>query len=118
MPIAPILLLIGQSAPDLIAIARARTAAEVRCAVVDATPGTTDVTVCGRRRADRYRAPLATRVADRRDDVVQERAALLHRTSPVQDLSPFLVGGGMVGVSAGVGFGASGTTTHVRPLAP
>lgn len=117
MPIAPILLLLGQSATDLIATAKARTAADVRC-VADAAPDAIDVTVCGRRVADRYRAPLATHVADRRDDVVQERAALLHRTNPVQDLSPFLVGGGMAGVSAGVSFGVSGSETRVRPLAP
>ena len=111
MPLALFLLL--QSEPDLIASARARTAAEQRCSVAD----TTDVAVCGRRNADRFRAPLVTHTADRHDDVTAERTALLHRTNSVQDLSPFLVESGMAGVSAGVSFGASGSETNVRPLA-
>lgn len=104
----------GMPAAELIAAAHARTTADVRCAAADAA----SVTVCGRRRADRYRVPLATHVVARRDDVAAERVALLHRTTPVQDLSPFLVGGGMAGVSMGIGAGASGGAVHVRPLAP
>lgn len=114
MPLAALLLQAAAAPADLVAAARARLAAERRCTPSDST----DVTICGRRNADRFRAPLTTRAPDRRDDVTAERAALLHRTNPVQDLSPFLVESGMAGVSAGVSFGASGSDTHVRPLAP
>ena len=104
----------------LIAGERLRTAAETRC-VVD--PDTTDITVCGLRHADRFRVPLATPVVARRDDVVAERAELLHRNTPIQDLSPFLVGGGMAGVHAGIGLGPSAGSGKVnaggiRPIAP
>lgn len=115
MPLAAMLLVQAVAAPpDLVAAADARLAVAPRCVVSD----NTDVTVCGRRSADRFRAPLVTRTPDPRDDVTAERTALLHRTNPVQDMSPFLVESGMAGVSAGMSFGASGSETRVRPLAP
>ena len=104
----------------LIATERARTAAETQC-VVD--PDSTDITVCGLRNADRFRVPFHSRALAWRDDVPGERAALIHRNSPLADLSPFLVGGGMAGVRAGIGLGPGGGSGEVdvgglRPLAP
>lgn len=98
----------------LVEAARAMTAAEQRCpAIADSS----DITVCGMRRADRFRVPFI--VHDPGDpryrSVGEEREALLHRTTPVEDKSLFLVGGGMAGVSVAVGGGA-GTT--VRKPAP
>ncbi|WP_375391307.1 hypothetical protein [uncultured Sphingomonas sp.] len=114
----PALLLLAQ-APDAAAMmAAARDAvARPRC-VYDAAA--TDVTVCGLRHADRYRVPFLTHDAGdpRYEAVAAERDRLLHRTTPLQDLSPFLVGGGMVGVRMTAG-GAAGTrVAGLRPLAP
>ncbi|CAN5488314.1 hypothetical protein BH09PSE4_BH09PSE4_12100 [soil metagenome] len=95
---------------------RERTRADVPCA---AAADTDDVTVCGRREADRYRVPFVVENGDRRHiGVPQERAMLLHRDNPVQALSPFLVESGMAGVSAGVTFGsgAGAGETHVAGL--
>jgi len=87
---------------DLLVRARTRMAAEQRC-VVD--PSVTDITVCGLRQADRFRVPLATHTADRRDMVAEGRAALVHARTPMEDMGPFLVGGGATGVRATVAFG-------------
>ncbi len=87
---------------DLLVRARTRMAAEQRC-VVD--PSLTDITVCGLRQADRFRVPLATHTADRRDMVAERRAALVHARTAMEDMGPFLVGGGATGVRATVGFG-------------
>ncbi|HEU0066060.1 MAG TPA: hypothetical protein VFQ57_02340 [Sphingomonas sp.] len=108
----PLLLLLAT--PDPLAVARQRLAAEQRC-VVD--PDSTDITVCGRRHADRFRVPLVVRDAGdpRYETVAAERARLQAPTNPIRELSPFLVGGGMVGASVGVGF--DGATTQ-RTLAP
>ena len=78
----------------------------------------TDITVCGRRRADRFRVPFVVHDAgDPKHEAVRvERDRLLNRTNPVQDLSPFLVGGGMAGVTVSSTTGVSGVTN--RPLAP
>ena len=111
-----VLLLLATDDPDaLIASARARIAAEHRC---DYT-STTDVTVCGMRGADRFRVPLvAYDPGDpAHEGVPAERERLLHRTTPVQDLGPFQVGGGMAGVSVSSGAGRT-AVTGVRPLAP
>ncbi|WP_174285939.1 hypothetical protein [Sphingomonas bacterium] len=104
----------------LIAGEKLRTTAETRCI---ANPDTTDITVCGRRHADRFRVPFATPTVARRDDVVAERGELLHRNTPIQDMGPFLVGGGEMGVKVGVGMGidvGAGKTTvgGLRQLAP
>jgi hypothetical protein len=87
---------------DLLVRARTLMAAEQRC-VVD--PSVTDITVCGLRHADRFRVPLATHAADRRDMVAEGRAALVHARTPMEDMGPFLVGGGATGVRATVAFG-------------
>ena len=113
--IAALLMLLGDS-PDLVARARQVMAIEPRCAEAEA-PG--DVTVCGRRRADRYRVPLIVHDPGdpRHEGVPAERARLLARTSALQSRGPFLVGGGAAGLRMTTG----GRGTHVaglRPLAP
>lgn len=101
---------------DPMAAAQAKLTAERRC-VVD--PDSTDVTVCGLRRADRFRVPFLT--ADpgdpERQPVMAERQRLLARTTPLQEKSPFLVGGGFVGTT--VTASAKGVRAEsARPLAP
>ena len=114
------LLLQAADPAALIAVEKLRTAAETRC-VVD--PDSTDITVCGLRHADRFRVPFATPAVARRDDVTAERAELLHRNTPIQDMGPFLVGGGMAGVHAGIGLGPGSGSGRIdagglRPVAP
>ena len=116
------MLLMLAAAPDptvaegaaLLAASRAMMAGE-RCTP---DPNSTDITVCGRRRADRFRVPFIVHdEGDLRHEAVRvERDRLLNRTNPVQDLSPFLVGGGMAGVTVSSATGVSGVTN--RPLAP
>lgn len=97
---------------------RDKTRAEIRCAE---TVDRDEILVCGARSADRFRAPLIAHVAgDPRHEGVYETAARLQaRTTPCQDMSLFLVGCGMAGVSAGVGFGPGGFERGYafRPLA-
>lgn len=78
----------------------------------------TDITVCGRRRADRFRVPFIVHDAGdpKYQPVIDERDRLLNRTNPVQEHSPFLVGGGMSGVTMSTRNGLTGATN--RPLAP
>jgi len=98
----------------LIATAKARMAAERPCpTIVDST----DITVCGLRTADRFRVPFVVHDAGdpKHESVRNERTRLLHRTSPLDDLSPFQVGGGMAGVTMTVGGGGS---TSFRKPAP
>ena len=87
----------------LITAARERLAAERPC-IID--PDSTDITVCGLRQADQFRVPFtgANPGDPRREGVPAERTRLLARSTPLKDLSPFLVGGGMAGVTVGVGF--------------
>lgn len=102
----PLLILLAGADDDAMAVYRAKTAAERRCAVV---AGSTDITICGMRQADRYRVPFVGGANENRtDDVPYERDAMLHRTNPVQGLSPFLVGGGHVGVSVSTRGGLAG----------
>ncbi|SEM71458.1 hypothetical protein SAMN05192583_0962 [Sphingomonas gellani] len=111
-----LLLLAAAAVDDPLARVKQRLAPENPC-VVD--PNSTDVTVCGLRRADRLRVPflVATPGDPRREAVSAERNRLLHRTNPIEDLSPFLVGGGMAG--ARVSVGADGTRAEtLRTLAP
>lgn len=114
----PLLLLLAQ-APDaaaMLAVAHDAVAGE-RCRYDGAS---TDVTVCGRRHADRYRVPFVVHDPGdpRFETVAAERARLLHRTTPVQDLSPFLVSGGMAGVHATVAGDGRVRTEGLRQLAP
>lgn len=97
-----LLLAAATAAEDYVASARAKLAAERPC-VID--PDSTDITVCGLRQADRFRVPFVEHDPGdpRHEGVMAERTRLLARSNPVKDLSPFLVGGGMAGVSATVG---------------
>lgn len=93
----------GEEAPSsvdtILTRTRRMTSVETRC-VYD--PNSTDVTVCGRRNADRFRIPfdVPPEPGDpRHEGVMQERTRLLARSNPVKDMSPFLVGGGFAGVT-------------------
>ena len=105
-----LLLVMAQDATAMVAKAHALLAPP-RCSPMQ----TTDVTVCGRRSADRYRVPFIVHEPGdpRYRRVSEERAALLHRTTPLEDKSIFLVGGGMVG--GGVTVGGGGGTTVRKP---
>jgi hypothetical protein len=115
MFVLPLLMLAGaEDAAALLARSNAVIAGE-RCI---ADPNATDITVCGRRRADRFRVPFIVHdEGDPRYEAVRvERDRLLNRTNPVKDLSPFLVGGGMSGVTVSSARGVTGATD--RKLAP
>ena len=104
------------SPDDLADRYRAMTAAEHRC-VIDRDE--TTVTVCGLRDADRFRVPFVVGPArgSREDqNVPLERETLLYRRTPVQDMGPFLVGGGFAGVTVGTRQGLR--PGQPRPLAP
>ncbi|WP_380785192.1 hypothetical protein [Sphingomonas sp. R86521] len=101
-------------AAALVDTARRMTSAENRCVL---TTDTTDVTVCGLRRADRFRAPLVT-TPSRRDNVAEQRATLTHARTPMEDMGPFLVGGGAAGVTATVGGEGGAKFAGMRPPAP
>jgi len=127
MPMLVLLLMLAEDpatlADTLIAQARARLAIERPCPV---DHNATDVTVCGRRNADRFRVPLMMTKEPGPtllNNASGEREALLHRTNPVQELSPFLVGGGFAGASVGTKFGpgsdsGKASVAGARPLAP
>lgn len=110
-----LLLMLAQDSASLLDRAHEMLSAERRCPV----EATTDITVCGLRRADRYRVPILTYDPGdpAHEGVPAERERLLARTTPIHDLSPFLVGGGMAGVKATVSARGSQVGT-LRPLAP
>lgn len=91
-----------------------RTRAEPRCA---SSPNATDVTVCGLRRADRFRVPFIVRAPGdpRQEAVADERHRYLARTDNCTEKSLFLVGCGSVGVSMTVGGRQPGVS--LRPMA-
>lgn len=94
---------------------RRLTSVETRC-VYD--PNSTDVTVCGRRNADRFRIPfdVPPEPGDpRHEGVMQERTRLLARSNPVKDMSPFLVGGGLAGVTMDTNPRGGGGPTLRKP---
>ena len=113
--LAILLLLAGADDAAAMATYRTLTAAERGCAH---DPASTDITVCGLRNADRYRVPFVFPVAGDPaiQDVPVERERLLHRTTPVQDLSPFLVESGMAGVTVSTRGGLR--AGEARKLAP
>ena len=92
------LLFLAQAADPLVEAARAKLTGERRC-VVD--PDSTDITVCGLRRADRFRVPFIVHDPGdpRHQPAMADRVRLLHRTTPLQDMGPFQIGGGHAGVS-------------------
>lgn len=115
MVTALLLLLLDTSATAAVTQYRALTSATPACSHPDGD----DVVVCGRRSADRYRAPLV--VHDPGDPMYEgvpaERERLFAKTDNCQEKSAFLVGCGSVGVKATVGAGG----IHVageRSLAP
>jgi hypothetical protein len=110
-----LLLALQTDAASLIDTARRLTSAENRC-VYDMN--TTDITVCGLRQADRFRVPLATQTRDRRDNVTEQRAALVHARTPMEDMGPFPVGGGAAGVRATVGGAGGAKVDGMRTPAP
>jgi hypothetical protein len=69
-----------------------------------------EITVCGRREADKYRAPLIVYDAGdpRAEGLWGERARIQHQTTPCEENSVFLVGCGSVGVSVSTKLDGSG----------
>ena len=109
------LLFIAQDANDLVARARRIMAIEPRCTADQSS----DVVVCGRRRADRFRMPLVEHDPGdpRYEGVPAERARLLARTSALQQRGASLAGGGMAGMRVVTG-GRGTQVAGLRPLAP
>jgi hypothetical protein len=117
---AILLILAGQPADAQTALVhyRAVTAVGPHC---DTGANGTDITVCARRNADRYRLPLIEQDAGspKIQNVSAERERLFASTSNCQEKSLFLVGCGKVGVGATAGFGPGGIYgARLRPLAP
>ncbi|TXC71784.1 hypothetical protein FSB78_13105 [Sphingomonas ginsenosidivorax] len=110
----PYILALQADTATLVDTARRMTSVAQRC-VQD--PNSTDITVCGLRNADRFRVPLKTAPA-RRDNVAEQRAALVHARTPMEDMGPFLVGGGGAGVSATVGGSGETKFAGMRTPAP
>lgn len=107
-----------QNVDSLLTTARTMTTAEPRCArAADAT----EITICGRREADRYRVPFVVHdPGDRRyESVGAERERLTHKKNAIEEASAILVGTGMAGVSTTVGGSSGGkaVVTGYRPLA-
>lgn len=101
----------------LVANAGVLTSAEHGC-VGDAD--STDVTVCGLRQADRFRVPLVVHDPGdpRYEGAWEERARLVWSRTPLEELGPFQVGGGMAGVSATVGSDGGSSAGGLRQPAP
>lgn len=112
------LMLLMVAAPDDVAALMSKSATVIAGERCTSNPNATDITVCGRRQADRFRVPFIVHdPGDPRHEAVRvERDRLLNRTNPVKDLSPFLVGGGMSGVTVSSRTGVSGIAD--RKLAP
>jgi hypothetical protein len=107
------------ASPDGEAVTQYRkmTTVSVRCS---APQSGKDITVCGHRRADRWRIPyiIKTPGDPKNQNVSQERNGLIATTTPCQDRSIFLVGCGKgVGVSTTIGFGPDAGAVKLRPLA-
>ncbi len=115
-----VLIMAAQSADAEAALVHYRTVTAVgpHCGAAE---NPSDVVVCARRGADRYRLPLIEYDAGnpRSQDVPAERERMLARTSNCQEKSLYLVGCGMAGVSATASFGPDGIHgARLRPLAP
>jgi len=110
-----LLLLAADQSAAWVAQERAATRASPQCT---APADSHEVTVCGRRHADRYRLPL---IEVNRDDpanegVPAERERLLARTSNCREHNLFQVGCGMAGVTLSTRHGI--VPGGERPLAP
>lgn len=90
-----------------------RTSAEPKC---KASAGS-EIVVCGRRGADRYRVPflVPTPGDPKTMGVPAERALLTYEPKPCEQMGPYLIGCGMVGVSVSTKLGSG--TVEYRPLA-
>jgi hypothetical protein len=102
---------------DAVARYRQMTSVSIRCAGQRAG---SEITVCGRRAADRWRVPFILKAPGDPGTatVSQERNALIPTSTPCQQHGPFVIGCGRgVGVSAGIGLGAGAGGLKVRPLA-
>jgi len=110
----PLLMMIAD-VEAMVAKAHALTAPERGCGVVQRT----DVTVCGRRAADRFRVPFTGYdPGDPRGETVSgERLRLLNRTNACQDRRAIMVDCGFVGARFTTG-GRDGTHLSGRTLAP
>ncbi len=101
---------------DVVATYETMTRVEPRCARPAAG---TEIIVCGRRRADRWRVPYLLKDAGDPSiqNVAAERAALIPTTTPCREHSIFLVGCGKgVGLSVSTAIGG-GSGVKLRPLA-
>jgi hypothetical protein len=69
-----------------------------------------EIIVCGRREADKYRAPLIVyeKGDPRAEGLWSERARIQHQTTPCEENSVFLVGCGSVGISVSTKLDGSG----------
>jgi hypothetical protein len=83
-------------------------------------PQGSEIVVCARRDADRYRVPL-TGIFEpgdpKAETLMGERERLQHITTPCDQRGPFLIDCGMVGVSVSTAIGGGGGIKY-RPLAP
>ncbi len=96
---------------DVLARYAQKTSVVTRCT----TPQGDAIIVCGRRAADRWRVPYLNYDAGdpRAESVMGERERLQHKNSnPCANLSQFLIGCGMVGVTVSTRF--DGTGPRVR----
>ncbi|OQW72194.1 MAG: hypothetical protein BVN33_13430 [Proteobacteria bacterium ST_bin13] len=110
------MMMAGTDVADLLKTYRDLTRAEIRC---EQSADRDEILVCGARNADRYRLPfIAYDIGNpRREGVFEQAERLQHKTTPCQDMGPYLVGCGMVGV--GVTVGGRGTRVGgLRPPAP
>jgi len=112
-------LFIALSAPaaaedDLLASYVEKTSAEPRCKAATGS----EIVVCGRRDADRYRVPfvMPTPGDPKRLGVHEERALWTYAPTPCEQQGPYLVGCGMVGVTVSTKIGSG--KIEYRPLAP
>jgi hypothetical protein len=101
--------------PTVMRTYQAMTQVEPRCSVPRAG---SEIVVCGRRRADRWRVPYLLK--EDGDPSIQnvsaERNGLIPTRTPCQDRSIFLVGCGKVGLSVSTAIGG-GSGVKLRPLA-
>ena len=105
------LMLLIAAPQDVLTAYRNVTRADVRCA---APQSSDEITVCGRRDADRYRVPL-TSIAPR-DDVPLERETLLAPRVNCGRIGMSFADCGFAGVTATTG--GAGTRLRGRKLAP
>ena len=110
-----LIMLVADQSAAWIAQERAVTRVSPQCA---APADSQEVTVCGRRTADRYRVPLIEIDRDNpaNESVAAERERLLARTSNCREHSAFQVGCGMAGVTVSTRHGI--VPRGERPLAP